>query len=372
MRGMIRVKKYLDKTLEAKERARLLLEEMSLDEKMAQINCIFPFDQNAYNFDLMKEQTKYGIGEVSTLEMRRMETLDEVANWQRKVQKIVMENSEHHIPAIFHMEGLCGAFIQDSTSFPAGIGRGASFDPELEEQIAEIVTRQETACGITHVLAPVLDVARDPRMGRYGEPYGEDAALVSAMGTAYTKGAQKNTVDQRKAESVAKHFVAFHNSQGGIHGTHSETPVRLLQEVYAKPFQAAISEAGLKGIMPCYCSINGEDVSASHNMLTKLLREDMGFEGMCISDYGAVGNAHSVHHIGETFEDAGLMCLSAGMDVEMPSVTGYNEKLKKCSDGERPILRCWIQRFFACWKENSEWAYLKIRLQWKAKSFILL
>ena len=90
MRGMIRVKKYLDKTLEAKERARLLLEEMSLDEKMAQINCIFPFDQNAYNFDLMKEQTKYGIGEVSTLEMRRMETLDEVANWQRKVQKIVM------------------------------------------------------------------------------------------------------------------------------------------------------------------------------------------------------------------------------------------------------------------------------------------
>ena len=323
------VKKYLDKTLEAKERARLLLEEMSLDEKMAQINCIFPFDQNAYNFDLMKEQTKYGIGEVSTLEMRRMETLDEVANWQRKVQKIVMENSEHHIPAIFHMEGLCGAFIQDSTSFPAGIGRGASFDPELEEQIAEIVTRQETACGITHVLAPVLDVARDPRMGRYGEPYGEDAALVSAMGTAYTKGAQKNTVDQRKAESVAKHFVAFHNSQGGIHGTHSETPVRLLQEVYAKPFQAAISEAGLKGIMPCYCSINGEDVSASHNMLTKLLREDMGFEGMCISDYGAVGNAHSVHHIGETFEDAGLMCLSAGMDVEMPSVTGYNEKLKE-------------------------------------------
>ena len=323
------MKTYMDKTLSAKERARLLLDRMNLDEKMAQINCIFPFDQNAYQFDLMKVQTKYGIGEVSTLEMRRMETLDEVAAWQRKVQKIVMENSPHHIPAIFHMEGLCGAFIQDSTSFPAGIGRGASFDPDLEEQIAEIVSRQETACGITHVLAPVLDVARDPRMGRYGEPYGEDAALVSAMGAAYTKGAQKNTVDQRKAESVAKHFVAFHNSQGGIHGTHSETPVRLLEEIFARPFQAAICESELKGIMPCYCSINGEDVSASHNILTKLLREDMGFEGMCVSDYGAVGNAHSVHHIGETFEEAGLMCLHAGMDVEMPSSTGYNEKLKE-------------------------------------------
>ena len=85
------------------------------------------------------------MGEVSTLEMRRMETLDEVAAWQRKVQKIVMENSAHRIPAIFHMEGLCGAFIQDSTSFPSGIGRGASFDPKLEEQIADITYSIEAA-----------------------------------------------------------------------------------------------------------------------------------------------------------------------------------------------------------------------------------
>ena len=103
-----------------------------------------------------------------------METLEEVAAWQKKVQEIVMENSEHHIPAIFHMEGLCGPFIQDSTSFPAGIGRGAGFDPEVEEKIAEIVSRQEAACGITHILAPVLDISRDSRMGRQGETYGED------------------------------------------------------------------------------------------------------------------------------------------------------------------------------------------------------
>ena len=121
------MKKYLDKTLEAKERARLLLEEMSLDEKMAQINCIFPFDQNAYNFDLMKEQTKYGIGEVSTLEMRRMETLDEVANWQRKVQKIVMENSEHHIPAIFHME----AYVEHLSRIPQAFQQESEEEPAL-------------------------------------------------------------------------------------------------------------------------------------------------------------------------------------------------------------------------------------------------
>ena len=141
--------------------------------------------------------------------MRRMETLEEVAAWQKKVQEIVMENSEHHIPAIFHMEGLCGPFIQDSTSFPAGIGRGAGFDPEVEEKIAEIVSRQEAACGITHILAPVLDISRDSRMGRQGETYGEDPALASAMGAAYTKGIQKNGNSRKKNRKCCQTFSGF-------------------------------------------------------------------------------------------------------------------------------------------------------------------
>ena len=86
-------------------------------KKVAQLNCVFPFDKASYDFAGINEQTKHGIGQVSTLEMRRMESLDEVVRWQRKVQRIVMENSPHRIPAIFHMEGLCGAFIQDSTAF---------------------------------------------------------------------------------------------------------------------------------------------------------------------------------------------------------------------------------------------------------------
>ena len=176
-------KEYLDSSLKPEIRAKALLKEMSLEEKVAQLTGVFPFDEEYKNYDVIAESTRYGIGEVSTLEMRRMETLEEAAAWQKKVQEIVMKNSEHHIPAIFHMEGLCGPFIQDSISFPAGIGRGAGFDPELEEQIAEIVSRQEAACGITHVLAPVLDISRDSRMGRQGETYGEDPALASALGS---------------------------------------------------------------------------------------------------------------------------------------------------------------------------------------------
>lgn len=320
-------KKFMDPALRPEERAKALLSEMSLEEKMGQVSCVFPFDAVCFDFDYISENTKQGIGEVSTLEMRRMETLEKAAQWQRRVQEIVMGNSEHHIPAIFHMEGLCGAFIQDATSFPSGIGRGSSFDVQLEEKIAEIVSRQEAACGITHVLAPVLDISRDSRMGRQGETYGEDPVLAGALGAAYTRGIQKGETAGRRTESVAKHFLAFHNSEGGIHGANSMTPERTLEEIYGKPFQAAISESGLRGIMPCYCTLNGEPVSASRKLLTKLLREDMGFDGLCVSDYGAIGNVHACQHVCETPEEAGLLCMEAGMDIEMPNPTGYNEKL---------------------------------------------
>lgn len=323
------VMNYRNSSLPAEKRAELLLQEMNLEEKMAQVNCVFPFDRTYLDFDWIKTQTPYGIGEVSTLEMRRIKTLQEAAEWQRTVQHIVMENSPHGIPAIFHMEGLCGAFLQDATSYPSGIARGSGFDPELEEKIGASVARQEAACGITHILAPVLDISRDSRMGRQGETYGEDPTLAAALGSAYAKGAAGVTVGGRTPDCVAKHFLAFHNSQGGIHGTHSETTERTLREIYGKPFQAVIREARLKGIMPCYCSIDNEPASVSKKLLTGLLREEMGFDGICISDYSGIGNSHNVQHIGETLGETGYMAMEAGMDIEMPSPAGYGKELQE-------------------------------------------
>ncbi len=320
---------YLNVSLSPEDRAAALLADLSLEEKLAQVNGIFPFGPLVTDYDYIREHVQNGIGEVSTLEVRSMKTLEEAATWQRRVQEIVLEASPHRIPAIFHMEGLCGTFIQDSTSFPSGIARGASFDPELEEAIARTVARQETACGITHIFAPVLDVARDPRFGRTGESYGEDPALASAMGAAYTRGAQGTGTDGRRADCVAKHFLAFHTAQGGIHGTVSEIPPRPMAEVFGKPFQAAIAEADLHGIMPCYCPIDGEPVSASKRILTDLLREEMGFDGVAVSDYGAVGQVFETHRIGETLGEAGLRCMEAGMDVELPETTGFGPELRR-------------------------------------------
>lgn len=145
MQGERKMEKCLNTEKTPEERAEMLLQELSLDEKMAQVNCVFPFDKTSQDMDWISAQTPFGIGEVSTLEMRRLETLEAAAGWQRTVQRVVMENSPHHIPAIFHMEGLCGAFIQEAASFPSGLARGAGFHPELEEEIGGIVGAQETA-----------------------------------------------------------------------------------------------------------------------------------------------------------------------------------------------------------------------------------
>ena len=326
------MEKYLDKSLSAQERAKDLLSKMNLDEKMAQTVSIYPnaLMMGGDSVEVSRGLCTNGLGSVSTLEMRNIKSLDEVVTYQHRMQDMIMEQSPHHIPAMFHMEGLCGPFIQDSISVPTGINRAATFHPELETRVAKMISRQEKALGITQVLAPVLDISRDSRMGRQGETYGEDPVLASVMGVAYIKGIQNGErSDGLKADAVAKHFLGFHNSLGGIHGADSMTSPRLMQEVYGRPFQAAIAAANLHGVMPCYCTLDGEAASASKNMLTNLLREDMGFDGLSVSDYTAIENEHKVQGLFESLAEAGLKSMEAGMDMEWPKKSAYNDELKE-------------------------------------------
>lgn len=385
------LKNHMDQALMPKERAEALLEKMSLKEKMGQVVCYIPDKLGEYQE--LKDNYPAGVGQVSCLQMRMLDTLEDSARLQREVQEKVMEMSEHHIPAIFHMEGLCGAFIQGATSFPSGIGRASAWNPELEEEVGKIVGRQERAVGITHTFAPVLDISRDSRMGRQGETYGEDPVLASSLGVAYTRGLQSEKTGSRTTEAVAKHFLGFHDSQGGIHGTDANISGRQLREVYAKPFQASITEAGLKGIMPCYCSLNGEPVSASKEIMNNLLREEMGFEGITVSDYCAIMNIHSVQKVCESFTEAGLRAMEAGMDMELHFKKCYNEELEEWfASGKadinilnKAVLRILETKFrmglfehpYALADENlrAEYAHKKdedVTLQYAKESLILL
>lgn len=329
------MERYLDTSLSPRERAADLLGRLSLEEKMAQTVDVFMSTEMG---DAVKKACQYGIGAVSTLDARVMTSRRQVAALQREYQSYIMEHSPHHIPAMFHMEGLCGAFIQGAVSFPSGIGRGASFDPELEEQIGAVVARQERCFAFTQTLAPVLDVSRDSRLGRMGETYGEDPTLAAAMGTAYVKGAQGGETRSLRTDCVAKHFLGFHNSESGIHGAHSNTPRRLLQEIYGKPFQVAIAGANLRGVMPCYCSIDGVPTSVNKDLLTGLLRDEMGFDGLVVADYGAVASVHTVQRLYEDLSGAGLHALEAGMDMELPVMECFNRELmERFRDGRAPV-----------------------------------
>ena len=317
------MERYLDTSLSPTERAEALLNVMSVEEKLAQLQGLMPLTMNPADCE---DKFRHGLGQISTLNVRMFETLEEAAVWQKAFQQAVMEKSEHHIPAVFHMEGVCGAFLKGALSLPAPIGRGASFDPKTEEEAGRIVGRQELSVGFTQTLAPVLDVAHDPRMGRQGESYGEDPVLVARMGTAFERGVENQEVDGRHDRSCAKHFLGFHTSSGGIHGANSELSLQQLREIYGLPFEAAIRENGLSGVMECYNAINGIPVSASKEIMTDLLRAGLGFDGAVISDYSAIENSY-IAGVGETLTETGYLCLQAGIDVELPNVAAYNAEM---------------------------------------------
>ena len=319
-----RGKAYENTACTPKERAKDLLQELSLDEKIAQVRDMWDFPEEMANKNpeakaAYEKAYAYGIGQVSTLLEREMTSTEDCTAFRRDLQKKIMEKSPHRIPAAFHMEGSCGSFVQDSANYPAGIGRGASFDSALERRIGEKVAAQELTVGITQVLAPVLDISRDSRMGRQGEPYGEDPTLCAAMGSAYTAGIQETKAAGRRADACARHFLGFH-------GANTDAGDRLIAEIYGKPFQADITLSNLRGVMPCCNCVAGEPASASRKLLKSLLREEVGNDGCVISDYGAVGNVHSVQKVGETAEEAAMKSLLAGMDCELPDGAVFGTK----------------------------------------------
>ena len=329
------MKPYLNPALSPCERAEDLLKDLTLDEKMAQVNCyMFAREEDLEN---RHKCLTHGIGVISTLEFRGVPKKDCIAR-RNDIQKEVIERSPHHIPAIFHMEGLCGLLFSDASCFPSGMARGASFDCELKYAIGKTVGDEAAQMGISHVFAPVLDVTRDPRFGRSYESYGEDETLVTRMGVSYALGVQASEGRPLNVEGVAKHFLGFHRGAGGEHGSDCTIGERELREVYAKPFEACFRLSDLKGVMPCYNILNGELVSLSARYETKLLREELGFQGVAVSDYCAVMNSVTCNHVAASPVEAGLRAMKAGMDVEQQFPYGFGEDLKaKFLSGEADI-----------------------------------
>jgi beta-glucosidase len=252
---------------------------------------------------------------------------EQSAELVNEIQRAVVEGTRLGIPLVVHEESLAGYCARGATVFPQALGLACSWDPALIEEVAGAVRRQLLAVGARHSLAPVLDIARDPRWGRLEETYGEDPVLVGTLGAAYVRGMQTGDLT-RGVLATGKHFLAHGLSEGGRNHAPVQVGPRELREVYAEPFAAAIREAGLATVMSSYSCVDGLPGSGSAELLTDLLRGELGFDGMVVADYFAVSLLASYHRVAADRSGAAIKAITAGLDLELPALDCFGEPLK--------------------------------------------
>lgn len=322
----------------ARKRAAALLQELSLDEKLRQLGCTM---LSGCEEELGTKDLIDGIGEIALLDIRMAPQV--LAERLRDVQQYVMSHSPHHIPALFHCEALSGPVVPGTCLYPAPIGLGATFSPETVFGMADTIRRQMRAMGILHALSPVLDVAKDLRWGRVNETYGGDPTLNAIMGCAYVEGLQ-GTCMYTGVAATAKHFIGYSQTAGGLNLTRTLADRRELREVFAKVFEAAIRKSGIRTVMNSYSEWNGHPVCASRELLTDLLRRELGFEGVTVSDYRSIQRLlPDILATTETIGEAALQCLMAGLDMELPDRLGYSDALAQMFRDGRADLT-WLDR----------------------------
>ncbi len=306
-----------------------LMEQMTLDEKIAQLgSCWFYELQSNGKLDMQKVQQRFsnGIGQITRLTCTSILPPVQAAQTANLLQKVLMEQTRLGIPAIFHEECNSGSIALGATIFPQSIGLASTFQPELARQMAAEIQKQLRAVGVHQGLAPELDVARDPRWGRVEETFGEDPLLISQFGMQYTRGLQGADFNHGII-ATGKHFVGHSLSQGGLNCAPVQVGKRTLWETYLMPFQAAIRDAGLASIMNAYPELDGEVAAASKNILSEILRDQLGFKGLIVSDYEAILMLHTYHRMASNWAEAAAAAMNAGIDVELPTTKCYSEDL---------------------------------------------
>ncbi|WP_251858496.1 glycoside hydrolase family 3 N-terminal domain-containing protein [Herbiconiux sp. L3-i23] len=300
---------------------------MTLDEKLAQLvgywvdqgdEIVAPMAGEMGSSASYEEATAHGIGHLTRVYgTRPVDPVDRAA-WLWGEQRRLREKTRLGIPAIVHEECLTGLAAWKAATFPTPLAWGASFDPELVEEMARSIGQPMRDLGIHQGLAPVLDVIRDPRWGRVDECIAEDPHVVGTIGTAYVKGLQSSGVD-----ATLKHFVGYSASQAGRNHAPVHAGPRELADVFLPPFEMAVRDGGVRSVMNSYAEIDGVPVASSAELLTHLLREQWGFDGVVVSDYFAVAFLRTMHAIAASDGDAAVLALTAGIDVELPSGDAY-------------------------------------------------
>jgi beta-glucosidase len=322
-----------------------LLGRMTLEEKIAQMQCVWQKKAGIQNADTSFSAEKasaaypHGMGMFARPSDRQLGAVSaagdagntahrgprETAEYVNAVQKWAMERTRLGIPVLMHEEALHGYVAREATSFPQAIGLASSFDPELVTRIFSVAAREMRARGANLALAPVVDVAREPRWGRIEETYGEDPHLCGVMGKAAVIGFSGNTLPlaQDKVYATLKHMTGHGQPESGTNIAPANVGERTLREDFFPPFEKIIRETNIAAVMPSYNEIDGLPSHANRWLLTDVLRKEWGFKGVTVSDYMAVDELITRHHLAATPKDAALRAVKAGVDIETPDPLGY-------------------------------------------------
>ncbi|MFS2110672.1 glycoside hydrolase family 3 N-terminal domain-containing protein [Sphingomonas sp. Sphisp140] len=335
-----------------------LLARMTLEEKVAQLVAIWlkkdAIQTPSGDFDPVKASRSFpnGLGMISRPSDRKGVATGTVnagadaaganrnavdtATYINAAQKWAVEKTRLGIPMIMHEEALHGLVAPGATSFPQSIGLASTWDPALLEKVFSVAASEARARGANLVLAPVVDVARDPRWGRIEETYGEDPYLVSEMGLAAIRGFQGTTLPLAKDKVFVtlKHMTGHGQPENGTNIGPASLGERTLREDFFPPFESAVTQLPVRAVMASYNEIDGIPSHANKWLLHDVLRGEWGFKGAVVSDYFAVRELVTRHRMFKDVKDAGARAIDAGVDVETPDGEGFNFLIQLVREGK--------------------------------------
>lgn len=320
---------YQDPARSIPERVRDLLGRMTPQEKFAQLHAFWLVLSETGQHHVRPDEAFIGGSDEESVQRRLANGMGQITRplgthgveaarglrALNKLQRFLRHETRLGIPALAHEECLMGMMTRDGTLFPSALAMSATWNPELVQQVAERIGEECRQIGAHQGLAPVLDVSRDVRWGRTEETFGEDPYLVGVLATRYVRGLQG---PDRSLLATLKHYVGHSFSEGGRNHAPVHVGWRELNDVFLLPFEMAVKQANAGSVMPAYHDIDGEPVHASRHLLTEVLREQWGFDGLVVADYVGVSLLYQHHGVAADAVEAAAQAFNAGLDIELP------------------------------------------------------
>lgn len=341
--------RWRDPAIPLPERVAALIADMTLEEKLAQLvgvwvgidegDDVAPAQHDfAEPLPPWDELTRPGLGQLTRVFGTAPVEPVAGARALARTQAGIVAGSRLGIPAIAHEESLTGFTAWQATIFPTPLAWGAAFDPDLVGEIAHDIGVLMRSVGIHQALSPVLDVSRDSRWGRTEETIGEDPYLVGSIAAAYTRGLEGAGI-----VATLKHFAGYSLSRAGRNHAPVSIGPRELADVVLPPFEMGLREGGARSVMQSYSDIDGVPPAADPALLTGLLREQWGFDGVVVSDYFGISFLETMHAVAGSPGEAAVLALEAGVDVELPTLRCYAGPLA-AQVRARPELEALVDR----------------------------